>query len=97
MLAGNMALRQRAARMPGDRGGASGGKGPTDLQQRAGRLTSWVYNPRTQGGQEMNYGRTVDKALYWAGIDGDEWFNMAEVKGIWSKVTHGEWNGSAGM
>ena len=32
-------------------------------------LTSWVCNPRTQGGQEMNYGRTVDKALYWAGID----------------------------
>ena len=32
MLAGNMALRQRAARMPGDRGGASSGKRPADLQ-----------------------------------------------------------------
>ena len=58
-------------------------------------LTSWVYNPRTQGGQEMNYGRTVGKALYWAGISSDEWYDMAEVKGIWNKVTHGEWNGTA--
>ena len=62
-----------------------------------GLLTSWVYNPRTQGGQEMNYGRTVDKALYWAGIDSDEWYKMAEVKGIWNKVTHGQWNGTAGI
>ena len=60
-------------------------------------LTSWVYNPRTQGGQEMNYGRTVGKALYWAGISSDEWYDMAEVKGIWNKVTHGEWNGTAGI
>ena len=46
----------------------------------------------------MNYGRTVDKALcYWAGIESDEWYNMAEVKGIWNKVTHGQWNGTAGI
>ncbi len=42
-----------------------------------------------KGGQEMNYGRTVDKALYWAGIESDEWYNMAEVKGIWNKATQG--------
>ena len=45
----------------------------------------------------MNYGRTVGKALYWAGISSDEWYDMAEVKGIWNKVTHGEWNGTAGI
>ena len=48
----------------------------TDLQPRAPSERR-VYNPRTQGGQEMNYGRTVDKALYWAGMDRDEWYNMA--------------------
>ena len=26
-----------------------------------------------------------------------EWFDMAEVRGIWSKITHGEWNGSANL
>ena len=60
-------------------------------------LTSWVYNKRTLGGQEMNYGRTVSKALYWAGIEQDEWFDLAEIKTFWSKLTHGEWNGSAGI
>ena len=57
-------------------------------------LTSWVYNARTIGGQEMSYGRTVHKALYWAGIDQDEWFDLAENKTFWSRLTHGEWNGT---
>ena len=52
---------------------------------------------RTIGGQEMTYGRTVNKALYWAGIKQDEWFALAENKFFWGKLTHGEWNGSAGI
>ena len=40
--------------------------------------------------------RTISKALYWAGIEQDEWFNLAESRLFWGKLTHGEWNGSAG-
>ena len=53
-------------------------------------LTSWVYNPRTQGGQEMNYGRAVSKALYWAGIDTDDWFDLAAVRSWWARTTNGQ-------
>ena len=45
----------------------------------------------------MSYGRTANKALYWAGIEADEWFDLASDKFFWSKLTHGEWNGSAGI
>ena len=41
--------------------------------------------------------KAKERALYWAGISSDEWYDMAEVKGIWNKVTHGEWNGTAGI
>ena len=38
----------------------------------------------------MNYGRTVDKALYWAGLEQDEWFDLAAIKGFWGRLTNQE-------
>ena len=39
----------------------------------------------------------VGIALSPAGVDAGIGHDMAEVKGIWNKVTHGEWNGTAGI
>jgi hypothetical protein len=51
-------------------------------------LTSWVYHPRASGGQMMNYGRSVQKALYWAGVEQDEWFDLSQERAAWGKATN---------
>ena len=53
-------------------------------------LTSWVYHPRASGGQMMNYGRSVQKALYWAGVEQDEWFDLSQERAAWGKATNGQ-------
>jgi hypothetical protein len=36
----------------------------------------------------MNYGRSVQKALYWAGVKQGEWFNLTTERAARGKVAN---------
>jgi hypothetical protein len=48
-------------------------------------LTGWVRHPRKKGGQELNWGRTLNKALNWHKLPTTfpEWSKLAQDRALW--------------
>ena len=49
-------------------------------------LTSWVSNPRPRGAPLMTFGRSVAKDLQEAGIELDNWYELAHDRALWREV-----------
>ena len=53
-------------------------------------LTSWVEHPRKRGGQVLNWGRSLKKALSTKNLPTDffSWSEIAQDRVAWRKTTH---------
>ena len=52
-------------------------------------LSAWVATTRPSGGQLMNYGRTVYKAMAKMNIDAETWPTLADDRSAWRAAIHG--------
>jgi hypothetical protein len=49
-------------------------------------LSSWCRAKRPTGAPKLTYGRTLLKALKWAGIDASRWHVLAQDRGAWRET-----------
>jgi hypothetical protein len=51
-------------------------------------MLSWVNEPRIAGGQEMNYGRSLQRHLEYFDIPSTftDWGTLAQDRGVWRKL-----------
>ena len=55
-------------------------------------LTAWCGRPRPQGRPEMTFGATLEAALRFAGVEVDNWMELAQDRVGWRQVVAGIWD-----